>query len=417
MLSYRLLVTIAYVLIACVYCPQGVRIVDAALARVLRPDLAPAQPPAAAAAANGQAALGNGGPPRGTRAIADDPYVYDAALRMGVVLLQAFTDRFLTTGQTVSVPDAVPPVQHTLLCGPPLSALLSACLAGLAFYDRAVVPGACAFLRSVLTMATEPPAIPHHRGGSGRHGVDDDVGDGGEGYGYYHHHRGGGEGGRDPRIGRGAQQQQAAAEAARNAQAELQRRHSAIMAVLRAPVHLPPTAFAVVGHNQLALPGAPPGDITAAPLAERLYKRLIGATLKDFPADAIARNDTSAVSIGGVLQLLHKLFPPLGGGGGGGSVALWLSQVCSDPSVVRPAILAPPRLQELAGALLQPGLTASMFSTALHDFSEACRGRDSGRPAINPAALAQQQNDGPGFREAGQHRYGAAAEDDSDEED
>jgi hypothetical protein len=378
-----------------------VRVLDTVTASLLRPDLFPSPPPGA----TGRAA----GPGRGYRAYAEDPYLFDAVFRLGSALVHECPERLLACGGSVVTAVAAdgaasPPAGGgavALACGPPLPALLTAALAALAFYDRYATSAVCSFLRGVLSLAVEAPRYPAPSAAAegaappGGHTA---------GSGHVHPH---GARHRTPHDAAPA-----AAGVSPAAEAVLAARRAAVLPALLAPVPLPPSALAVTGPNALVLPGA--ATDAGAPLGERLYKRLLAGGVRDFPLEAVTGTRDGHNLLGGVIGLLHRLFPAAGSGatGPGGaplpSCARWLHAVLSDPSVLRPGLVPPGRLQELALALLQPGLSSSQLASALADLAEAARGLDSGRAAVSA-------NGGGGS--GGHRRYGAAAEDDSEEDD
>ena len=383
----------------------GARVIDSTLAPLLRPDLAPPPGPSPSARP----------PARGSRAISDDPHLFESALRLGNVLLSSFPLTSLRCRDTTALPP-VGPVATPLVCGMPTPALVTACLACLAQWDRHVVGAACAFLRTFLAMSTESPRISSAQlaalareaaAAKSATAAHDDIN-------------------ADPRA------VEAAAAAARRAAAaaaaapmstqdaqqaaiqaetalawdEQQRRSVEVVKTLSSAAAVAPGVAGVAGSAALLLPGH-----ASQPLAERLYKRLAVCALKEFPRDAVAPKESASL-MGGVLAQLQRIFR------NGGQPSKWLGEVLADPSVLRPGLVAPSRLAELAGAVLDSRLSASQFSCALADLADAVRGRDSGRPVVGsqqaPPGGAAADASGGATRDGGAATR-SAAEDDDDE--
>lgn len=365
----------------------GARVLDAALAQLLRPDLGPP---------------GGGGPARGTRAAAEDPAAFEAAFRLGSALLASFPDQFFVSGAPPV--EAVGAAAGPLVCGSPLHALVAASLACLSFYDRHLTASVCVFLRAFINAALEMPTMPRRRSP-----YDDDGGG---------HGGAGGDIDADPRAlerARRAERDAAAREAAAHegrssaasrdsaaetvsARDERLRRQSRVVASLSTRKLLPETALAVSGPNALVLPGAP-GEL----LFQRLYKRLLVGALREFPLDAVDPRDHQA-SPAGALRMLERLVPE------GTLTSQWVGEVLSDPAVLRPGLVEASRVSELAHAMLNLRLPGSLHAQAVLDLAEAVRGRDSGRPPVTPGS-----HNHAGGSPAPAARLGAAVEDDDDE--
>lgn len=371
----------------------GVRVLDFAMAQLLRPDLAPSATQGARAKA--------AGPARGTRAAAEDPHLYDVSFRLAAGLLTSFPERFFKPGPSDLAP--VGGVTSPLLCGSPVHALVASALACLSFFDRSLAAGVCTFLRALVNVALELPQMPRKAAGIAR-GDDEDIDCNGAA---------GGDIDADPRALERARraQREEARESERQSAASREAhetvmarnvrmgRHSRVLSALSLRVNIPDSALAATGPNALVLPGSP------SELAmQRLYKRLLVVTLKEFPLDALEPRD-HAQTPPGVLKLLERLLPE------GGMPRQWFSEVLSDPAVIRPGVVEPPRLMELAQAALDSHLSGSSHAQAFLDLAEAVRGRDSGRPPVTPgghrggAAASPARRMGPG----------AAVEDDDDE--